>query len=133
MLNKLFIHFLKEKHMLLNALYVGLGGFVGASARFVLSQILVVTPGKFPLATCLANIIGCLFIGLLASYIERPELKLILITGLLGGFTTFSSFSYETVSLFQAGKEVIAVVYVLASCLFGALACLIGLRLSSTI
>lgn len=115
--------------MLQNFLYVGFGGFLGAGGRFLVSQILSSEANKFPLATFFVNILGCLLIGILASATEKPELKLFLITGILGGFTTFSAFSYEAILLFQAGKNLLALSYIISSCLVGVLACLLGMKL----
>ena len=94
-------------------LAVGIGGAIGASLRYFLSQIIVYEAG-FPLATCIANLIGCFLLSyllsgkLLKSY---PKMKLALTTGLLGSFTTFSTFSNETISLISDQLYGIAFVY----------------------
>ncbi len=82
---------------------VGCGGFVGSSARFVLSGLVHrVFPGAaFPYGTLVVNLAGCLAIGLLGGLMEMrnvlgPSQKLFLLVGMLGGFTTFSTFAYET-------------------------------------
>lgn len=91
-------------------LYVGLGGFIGACLRYVVSLGAQRWWGaEFPYGTMVVNIAGGLMIGLImelsiASDLIPPHLRLFLVTGLLGGFTTFSAFSYETVSLFSAGS-----------------------------
>ena len=90
-------------------LLVGLGGFLGSSARFVLSgwvhQSLPQT--GFPYGTLAVNVLGCLVIGILGGQMELrqalgPSQRLFLLIGVLGGFTTFSSFAYETMSLAHA-------------------------------
>lgn len=87
---------------------VGAGGFVGSALRFVVSgwaQRLAAT-GGFPYGTLLVNVIGCLLIGLLGGLAEyrqvlEPGTRLFLMIGILGGFTTFSTFAYESLSLAQ--------------------------------
>ena len=114
-------------------LAVGIGGSIGACLRFFLSQIIVYETG-FPLATFIANLIGCfalsyLLSGKLLSY--YPKLKLALTTGLLGSFTTFSTFSSETISLISDQLYGIAFVYVLLSALGGLFLSFIGYWLGS--
>ena len=89
--------------------FVGLGGFLGSIGRYLLSLLVTQWSGtsQFPVATLVVNVVGCLAIGALSGSATRsefltPALRLFLITGLLGGFTTFSAFGYET---FLLGKE----------------------------
>jgi len=87
-------------------LYVGLGGFIGAALRYFISTKMAVTP--IPWGTLLVNVTGGILIGVimqlcLTTNCISPNMKLFLTTGVLGGLTTFSSFSYETVSLFGSG------------------------------
>lgn len=86
-----------------NLLLVGCGGFLGSVARYYLTR--VVTQGthasRFPYGTLAVNVLGCLAIGVLAGLAEHrnlfsPATRLFLLTGLLGGFTTFSAFAFET-------------------------------------
>ncbi len=114
--------------------WVGLGGFIGSVARYGVSVWLPpVAAGRFPLATFAVNCLGCLLIGLLAGALMRapvPEaVRLFLLTGVLGGFTTFSAFGLETVMLLRRGELGFAVLYVLASVLVGIAAVWLGLRL----
>lgn len=95
------------RHLLL----VGAGGFAGSLARYLLSAAVVrlVGVGRFPWATLVVNVAGCLAIGLVAGYAEarelaQPELRLFLLIGFFGAFTTFSTFGYETLALLQAGR-----------------------------
>lgn len=91
------------------ALLVGLGGFVGATARHVASGWVHRAVGTgFPWGTFVVNVAGCLLIGLMSGLGEargllRPELRAFLLVGLLGGFTTFSTFAYESLALGRGG------------------------------
>jgi len=97
-------------------LYVGLGGFAGACLRYVVSLGAQRWWGAgFPYGTMIVNVIGGLLIGLLmelsiGSDLIPPGMRLFLVTGLLGGFTTFSTFSYETVSLLSDGSYLLGAV-----------------------
>jgi CrcB protein len=97
-------------------LSVAAGGALGASARFLLGQQLA-RPG-FPVAVLVTNVVGSFLMGLLVVWLARRGLTAwqpFLLTGLLGGFTTFSAFSLETVALLERGEVAHAAGYVLAS------------------
>jgi len=103
-------------------LLVGFGGFAGATARYLLGGWILhhTLAAKFPWSTFAVNVLGCLLMGLLSGLIERldwftPQMRLLLLTGLLGGFTTFSAFGLETVYLLRRGELWIALAYALAS------------------
>lgn len=90
----------------LNMLYVFLGGGLGACLRWLLGLLCTTLFSAFNPGVTIANLSGCFFIGIAAAFFERhtslPEgFKLFVITGFLGGFTTFSSFSLETLALLQ--------------------------------
>ena len=119
-----------------NILLVGAGGFIGSIARYLLSGwVLHHTLGdKFPWSTFVVNVLGCLLIGVLSGMIERlewftPQMRLLLLTGLLGGFTTFSAFGLETVFLLRRGEVLIAVAYALSSVAVCVTAVWVGLRM----
>jgi len=104
-----------------------LGGGVGTVFRYWLSgSVYRFVASTFPFGTLLVNGLGCLLIGFLMSLFEErfvvePLLRVFLTIGVLGGFTTFSTFSYETVSLLREGSILIAMANILASvcvCLF---------------
>ena len=101
------------------------GGAFGAGARFLLAR--AVGASRFPWGTLGVNVIGGLLMGLLAAALTRGQAgepqRLLLGVGVLGGFTTFSAFSLDTVNLIEGGQALAALSYVLASVL-GALAAL---------
>lgn len=94
--------------MVRDVLLVGAGGFAGAVLRYLVGGFVLhhTANWKFPLSTFLVNVGGCLVAGILMALAVKhdsfsPELRLLLFTGLLGGFTTFSAFGVETVYLLQ--------------------------------
>jgi len=105
------------------ALAVGAGGAVGSVLRFVLSSAVARVAGTaFPYGTVLVNVIGSFLIGLLYVWLmertgARPDLRAFLIVGVLGGFTTFSSLSLETVTLLMQQSYFRAVANVICSVL----------------
>lgn len=118
-----------------NILFVGIGGFAGAIARYLLGGWILhhTLAAKFPWSTFAVNVFGCLVIGLLAGLAERldwftPSARLLLITGLLGGFTTFSAFGLETVYLLRRGEMFVAAAYAISSVLVCIAAVWLGLR-----
>ena len=105
-------------------LFIGLGGFFGSIARYALSTAVYRAAGEtFPYGTLTVNVIGCFIIGILMTlfqerFVVQPNLRLFVIIGILGGFTTFSSFSYETFALLKAGNVIDAAMNSILS-LFG--------------
>lgn len=101
---------------------IGLGGAVGALGRWSIGELLDRSPSGFPWATVIVNLLGCLAIGA-ASRRWRPgsDRWAFGVTGLLGGFTTFSTFADETRALLADGRSVTALV-VVATTLFGGVA-----------
>jgi len=111
----------------MNILVVGAGGAIGAVFRYLLGQVLPKLGSGFPLGTFAVNLIGCFAIGLNAGAAGRysgldPRLVLFLQTGICGGFTTFSTFSLEILSLFEEGKFTIGLFYIVLSVVLGVLA-----------
>lgn len=107
------------KAIFLQAFLVGLGGFLGALCRYALSGIVHrgVPQTTFPVGTLAVNLLGCLLIGYLAGLADSrqlfaPELRLFAFIGLLGGFTTFSTFGFETIALARDASYVQAAVNV---------------------
>jgi CrcB protein len=106
--------------MMVDSALVAVGGAAGAVARYWLSILVGRIVGvAFPVGTLLVNVLGCAAMGILfVLLVERGQpaaWRALMMSGLLGGFTTFSAFSIETVSLFQGGEFGKAVLYVLAS------------------
>jgi fluoride exporter len=100
-------------------LLVALGGAVGSVARYLVSVAALATLGAgFPWGTLAVNILGSTAIGVAAGMGIEGQQRLLLVTGVLGGFTTFSAFSLETGALFER-SPLLAVLYVLASVTLG--------------
>jgi len=115
-------------------LLVGIGGAFGAMARYGFSEAVVrFWRSDFPLATLLINIIGSVAMGVVMALLGKfapswaDEARLFLAVGVLGGFTTFSSFSLDSIRLIEAGQIVPAISYVLLSVVI----CLMGLYLGA--
>ena len=106
--------------MIQNFLWVALGGALGSGGRYWISTMLMQKPEGFPWATFSVNLLGSLLLGLLLaiSFFEGDKnlgMKLFLTTGLMGGFTTYSTFSFETLSLLQKGQITTGLTYVAAT------------------
>ena len=114
--------------MLVRTLVVGAGGFLGASARYLLGgAIYRWLPATFPWATFVINVTGCFGIGFLAVLAEErmllgPGARLFLMVGILGGYTTFSTFGYETIALLRESSFAAAAFNVLGHVALGLVA-----------
>lgn len=128
---------------LLPSIYVAIGGGIGALLRYHLGRAMSVIFGAkalnaFPWATLCANVLGSLAMGVLAGWLARQDthdgemVRLLLGVGLLGGFTTFSSFSLEMVTLIERGQIASGASYALASFLAGVGGLYIGLIVMRT-
>lgn len=109
-------------------LLVGAGGAVGATLRYGVGLAAVRLGVSFPWGTLIVNILGGLAMGLLAARTEDLNLRLLLGVGVLGGFTTFSAFSLESVRLMQSAPH-LAALYVASSLVLSIGACWLGLVL----
>lgn len=118
------------------ALLVGIGGGVGAICRFLITRLDFFGSNKF-LLTMIVNLSGCLLIGvmwaLLHNVISRREVYLLVVVGLLGGYTTYSSFGFETFELMKAGRVVTALLYAGGTLLGGLACCAAGYMITSKI
>ncbi len=114
---------------------IGAGGFIGTVARYLFQQgISKLLPVLFPFGTLLVNLTGCFLIGLIYALSERwniltPEWRLFLTTGICGGFTTFSTFSYETYNLIREEQYVYVSLYIGISVLVGLALTFLGILL----
>jgi fluoride exporter len=109
------------------------GGAVGSLLRYLAGvAIMSRWTGRFPIATFLINVTGSFAIGILATVLANaanPLWRPLLITGVLGGYTTFSSFEYETFAAARGGAAGIAWLYLIGSVILGYLACWLGAAL----
>jgi len=116
------------------ALLVGTGGFVGAAARWGLGTVIQSTFGepRFPYPTFIVNLLGCFAIGVAyALWGKHDVLRLLVIVGLLGGFTTFSAFGWETLGLIRNDAVGLAALYVGLSAALGVVLVWAGYSITS--
>ncbi len=119
-------------------LLVGAGGFVGAVARYLVALLLPFIGTGFPFGTLAVNVAGCLLIGFLSELsvttsLVSPELRLLLATGFCGGFTTFSSYMYEVMTLLRDGEMLYASIYLFGSIVGGILCLYVGMQLAKIV
>ena len=106
-------------------LFIGIGSFIGGICRYLLQQFVQNNyPSSIPLGTLIVNITGCFAIGLVYELADKgnllsSEMRLFLATGVCGGYTTFSSFAYENVSMVLDGEFYYPLLYVLLSVVVG--------------
>ena len=130
------ISYLCTMIFLRSMLMVAMGGAVGSAMRYLTSKVIQDwLPNAFPYGTFVVNLLGCLVIGILYGLVDQnilgnSHLKLLLITGFCGGFTTFSTFSHESLFLVQQGHLSYAVLYVGGSVCLGMIMVLIGIKLA---
>ena len=116
--------------------WVGLGGCLGACARYALGNAVGRRFGTgFPYGTFVVNLTGAFLIGVILTllterFVADPRWRLLLVVGVLGGYTTFSSFAYEAFALADRGQWLRAGLYVVASNALGLAACLAGILLA---
>jgi CrcB protein len=121
--------------MMQTLLWVGVGGAIGSMGRFLCHRVIMQwIPHAFPFGTFAVNIIGCFLIGLIFSWNERGEglaenTRLFLMTGICGGFTTFSAFTLESMGLLRDNKWGLFVAYVAGSVVLGIAATIVGMKL----
>lgn len=117
-----------------NLLLVGAGGFAGTLCRYGMSEIIPSPSNGFPTSILLINLAGCLFLGWFLTYGLRStrisaETRLLVGTGFTGAFTTFSTFTIDTVRLFNSGQVFVALTYIILSIFGGLLMSLTGVWL----
>ncbi|MEG0481706.1 MAG: fluoride efflux transporter CrcB [Acinetobacter sp.] len=115
----------------MNWLLVACGGAIGASLRYGAGFIISKPQSLFPWTTWSVNLFGCFLAGIFFAFTQKypvlqNETRLFLMVGILGGFTTFSSFGLETFQLIRQGQLTIALAYVVSSVLVGVICLVIG-------
>ena len=132
-------HFPKKRFdssMIKNFLIIGFGGAAGSMLRYAVQKIFQAqSVAAFPTGTLLVNITGCFLIGIFWSLASRSltwndEMKLLLMTGFCGGFTTFSAFTLEGIGLLKENRIILFFIYLTASVVGGLLATFIGIRIA---
>ena len=125
---------------MLKLLAVGTGGFIGAILRFVVGTWVQRNLGQpgFPLGTLAVNMTGCLIIGLLGGLTEAreilsPNMRVLVLIGILGSFTTFSTFGYETLALLRDGEFMLSAVNITVHVVVGLAAVWAGYTLAHLI
>jgi CrcB protein len=118
--------------MLRNILFVAFGGSIGSVFRYLMG--LIINTKKIPVATFTVNISGSFFIGLLMGYMIKQSnaqnWQLLLVTGFCGGFTTFSTFSWDIILMLQQQRYSSALFYITATVLCGVVFTFLGLELA---
>ncbi|HMI53170.1 MAG TPA: fluoride efflux transporter CrcB [Candidatus Saccharimonadales bacterium] len=116
---------------------IAIFGAIGTLARYGLQGLVQVrTGGTFPYGTLLINLLGCFFLGLIGQFtlnrmVISPDLRVAIAVGFFGGFTTFSSFGWETAKMIETGEWLRASTYVAASVVLGLLLSVVGIRLAN--
>lgn len=124
-----------------NLFLVAIGGAFGASSRYLLIEMVMFLHrgSNFPLGTILVNVIGSFVMGVMhflcVQYLDAISLqtRLLIMTGILGGFTTFSAFSVDVLRLVESGHFSLAFIYIISSVLFSLLAIFIGFYLTKMV
>jgi len=118
-------------------LLIGLGGATGSMLRYATSLLTAkYYANAFPLATFITNVLGCLLIGILIGFFSRNSnhgLQLLFVTGFCGGYTTFSTFAAENITLWQSQNYLTLLTYTLASVIVGCFAVALGLMMSKAL
>lgn len=122
----------------MNFIFIGIGGALGALFRYLVGISMgSLFPTNFPIGTLVANLIGCFIIGIAFQifYHEIIHIKLnpFIITGFLGAFTTFSSYAYTTLVLFENGNSGFAILNFLLNNIFGILFAFLGSKITNFI
>lgn len=117
----------REEKIMLNCLFVGIGGFIGSVCRYLLGLLPLDNSQGFPVKTLITNVLGAFVIGVIVAVAAgndsvNPRIILFLKVGICGGFTTFSTFACETGTMMEKGQTGLAFLYVILSVVLGVLA-----------
>ena len=129
----------RERRREVEYLTIGLGGFLGANARYLVGGLVTRLLGPaFPYGTFIINISGSFLLGALMAFASgraslHPHSLLFFATGFLGAYTTFSTFTYESLRLVQEGNLHLALLYVLGSTAIGLIGVFLGFRLGEAL
>lgn len=112
---------------MLNCIIVGIGGFIGTVCRYLIGLIPLKSDNGFPIKTLAINIAGAFLLGLITAIVAKsksinPQIVLMFKVGICGGFTTFSTFAYESVDLMKNGNIAVAFCYIVLSVILGVFA-----------
>ena len=124
---------------MLEVLFVALGGAIGSAARYLVGGWFAARFGAaFPYGTFVVNVTGSFIVGLFLAYAQErvslsPYWRLFFAVGFVGGYTTFSTYEYESVRLLQDGEMLLAAVYLMGSVVTGGVAAIAGIALGSWI
>ena len=124
---------------MLNVLFVGIGGFAGSITRYLVGGWFGARFGSaFPYGTFAINVTGSFVIGFFLAFAQdrvslSPYWRLFFAVGFVGGYTTFSTFEYESISLLQNGEMLLGAIYMIGSVVIGAIAAIGGIALGSWI
>jgi CrcB protein len=121
----------------MSAILVFFGGGIGSLLRYGISNLFPYSSG-FPWATFISNILACLLMGFIINWIDRTfsstfdvnNLKWLMLTGICGGFSTFSTFSNESLQLIKQQQWALAITYILTSVILGILSLTVGLKIN---
>ena len=121
-------------------LWVGLGGFIGSICRFALGGAVhqLLHKSAFPYGTMVVNLVGCFAIGVVGGLVETRQLftletRMFLLVGLLGGFTTFSTFGYESLTLVRDGQVLAALANIAVQVVAGIFLVWVGYGLTKSL
>ena len=120
---------------MLNFFWVFIGGGLGSVCRYGIAELLKPYQLTFPYATLLANILACLVLGTMVGWTSKLDIdlsyRLLVLTGFCGGFSTFSTFTYETFALLEQGKLTLAGINIVGSLIVCLVSIYAGLRLAN--
>lgn len=122
-----------------NLIFMALAGGAGALCRYGLGGVVQRLAGdRFPMGTLAVNLLGCLLFGLVWGWLEgrggfSPQTRVVVLTGFMGAFTTFSTFAFETANLLQNGQWLAAVLNVAVQSVLGVVLVIIGLGLAQNL